>query len=33
MDRLLIIKGYYDQHDGKPRVEKQTDTNLAISMV
>jgi len=33
MDRVLVIKGYYDQPDDKPRVEKQTDTNLAISMV
>jgi dCMP deaminase len=33
MDRVLVVKGYYDQPDDKPRVEKQTDTNLAISMV
>ena len=32
-DQVRVIKGYYDQHDDKPRVEKQTDTNLAISMI
>jgi len=30
---VCIIEGYYAQHDDKPRVEKQTDTNLAISIV
>jgi dCMP deaminase len=31
--KVCVIEGYYAQHDDKPRVEKQTDTNLAISLV
>jgi dCMP deaminase len=31
--QVRVIQGYYAQHEDKPRVEKQTDTNLAISMI
>ena len=31
--QVRVIHGYYAQHEDKPRVEKQTDTNLAISMI
>jgi hypothetical protein len=31
--RVRVIHGFHAQHDEKPRVEKQTDTNLAISMI
>ncbi len=29
----VVIKGFYAQEEGKARVEKQTDTNIAISVV
>jgi hypothetical protein len=32
-DSVVIIKGFYAREEGKQRVEKQTDTNIAISMV
>lgn len=31
--KVHVIKGFYAQEDGKQRVEKQTDTKIAISMV
>lgn len=31
--RIHIIEGFYAQEEGKRRVEKETDTNIAISMV
>ena len=30
---VQVIRGYHTRNDEKPRVEKQTDTNLAISMI
>lgn len=31
--KVAVIKGFYAQEEGKVRVEKQADTNIAISMV
>jgi hypothetical protein len=31
--RVRIIRGFYSKEEGKQRVEKQTDVNIAISMV
>ena len=31
--QVRVIKGFHDKSDDKPRVEKQTDTKLAISIV
>jgi hypothetical protein len=32
-NRVRIVHGFYAQEEGKQRVEKQTDVNIAISMV